>query len=79
MEVGAVFGKVGELLMGLNFNVLPTCHDKRPCFAKNGIYCTALRETYPYGTSCPFRKTYIDNIKSDGVERERKTEEAEDE
>ena len=48
--------------------LLPTCHDPAPCFAKSGSYCTALRETYPYGTRCPFRKTYIDNLVIDGEE-----------
>ena len=48
--------------------LLPTCHDPAPCFAKSGGYCTALRETYPYGTRCPFRKTYIENKVVDGEE-----------
>ena len=48
--------------------ILPTCHDPHECFAKAGNLCTALRDTYPRGTPCPFRKTYEDNVLVNGVE-----------
>ena len=47
---------------------LPVCHEPLPCFAKAGIKCTALSETYPRGTHCPFRKTYATSIVKDGHE-----------
>ena len=49
--------------------VLPTCHDPHECFAKVGNLCTALLDTYPRGTPCPFRKTYEENILVNGIER----------
>ena len=48
--------------------LLPTCHDPAPCFAKSGGYCTALRETYPRGVRCPYRKTYESNVVVNGKE-----------
>ena len=48
--------------------VLPTCHDPHECFAKAGNLCTALRDTYPRGTPCPFRKTYEDSVLVNGEE-----------
>ena len=48
--------------------ILPTCHEPLECFAKSGIKCTALHETYPRGVRCPFRKTYSTSIVLDGHE-----------
>jgi len=48
--------------------ILPTCHEPLPCFAKSGIKCTALSETYPRGVHCPFRKTYATSVVVDGHE-----------
>ena len=48
--------------------ILPTCHDTHECFMKSGVYCTALRDTFPRGTNCPFRKTYPDSIVVGGTE-----------
>lgn len=48
--------------------ILPTCHDPHECFAKAGSVCTALRDTYPRGVPCPFRKTYEDNVLVNGIE-----------
>ena len=50
--------------------ILPTCHDPHECFAKAGNLCTALRDTYPRGTPCPFRKTYEENILVNGIEQD---------
>ena len=49
--------------------VLPTCHDPHECFGKiGGNLCRVLRDTYPRGTPCPFRKTYEENILVNGTE-----------
>ena len=48
--------------------VLPTCHEPAECFAKSGSFCTALRETYPRGVRCPYRKTYESNLVVNGKE-----------
>ena len=48
--------------------VLPTCHEPAECFAKSGSFCTALRETYPRGVRCPYRKTYESNVVVNGKE-----------
>lgn len=48
--------------------VLPTCHETAECFGKNGKYCNVLRETYPRGVRCPYRKTYESNVVVNGKE-----------
>ena len=48
--------------------ILPSCHESAECFMKAGSYCTALRETFPRGTHCPFRKTYPDSVSIGGRE-----------
>lgn len=54
--------------MAKNTMLRPICHDPAECFAKSGGYCTALRETYPRGVRCPYRKTYESNVVVNGKE-----------